>query len=163
MPTATYIALANYTVAGSTDSEIVFSNIPTTGYRDLVLVMDYSPTSTESAMIRLNNNSSSVYCRFLMYGTGSTATGATNNSASSMRPGTGVSGNRMNLIAHFLDANVTNRHKNVLTRFNDAGNETAIGFFRFPSNSAITTITILQDGSGSFNIGSSFALYGIAS
>jgi hypothetical protein len=79
-----------------------------------------------------------------------------------MRPGTGVANTQMNLIAHFMDTSATDKHKTVLTRFNDAGNEVAAAAFRWADTNAVTSITIGQD-SGSFNIGSTFALYGIVS
>ena len=160
MPTSTYVALATYTVTGATDSIVEFASIPTTGYRDLVLTMAYSPTTTETAYIRLNSDTGSNYSRVLMYGTGSSAISVadTNNR---MRPGSGVSGNQMVLTAQFLDCNATDKHKTVLTRFNDAGNEVAAAAFRWANTNAITTITIGQDASGSFNIGSTFSLYGI--
>jgi hypothetical protein len=164
MPTATWIALANYTVSGSTDGLVEFTNIPTTGYSDLVLVMEYNPTTTESAYIQLNGDTGTNYFRTLMYGSGSgSGTVVANASVNRMRPGTGIPNARHVLIAQFLDSNATNKHKTVLTRFDDASNETAAGVFRWANTNAITSITIGQDASGAFNVGSAFSLYGIAS
>jgi hypothetical protein len=60
-----------------------------------------------------------------------------------------------------MDATATDKHKTVLGRFSNMGRpEVGMSAARWPSNSAITSITVLNPGS-SFDAGTNFSLYGV--
>jgi hypothetical protein len=65
-----------------------------------------------------------------------------------------------NGIASILDYTQTNKHKLVVARANDGANRTTTTAGRWANTSAITSLTVLV-GSGTFNTGTVFSLYGI--
>lgn len=169
MATDTYIALANYTVAGAGDGEVVFSSIPDT-YRDLVLVINIvglsgSPTSA-GAYLQVNSDSGSNYSYVYMRGSGSSATSTSVASDTKWGDALFSTDNPHNAIIQFMDYSATDKHKTMLSRTNDPSSLGVAGYAgRWANTNAITSIKIVAPDSASdtFDIGSSFALYGIAS
>jgi len=158
MPTATYIALANYTVTGSAVNSVTFSNIPASTYRDLVLVFS-GALSADSPVYLTYNADTSNYTRVSMSGNGSTAT---SNSGSDGRV-VELGDTQSDFIAHIMDYSATDKHKTVLTRSNDASRITYAGASRWASTNAITSILIDPDTTTQIAVGSTLSLYGIVS
>lgn len=156
MPTSTYVPLGTITLA-STDSEIVFSSIPAT-YRDLVLVFD--------ATVSVQNN-----VRFIVNGD----TTQSNYSYVSMKADPGASSAAFNFddpyafittgrnagAVQYFDVNATDKHKTYLHRFNINGEAVFAVAQRWANTNAVNSVA-MRCGSGSFNIGSTFSLFGIA-
>jgi hypothetical protein len=157
MPTATYIALANYTVTGSAVNSVTFSSIPAT-YRDLVLVFS-GALSADSPVYLTYNADTNGYTRISMSGDGSAAS---SNSGSDGRV-VELGDTQSNFIAHIMDYSATDKHKTVLTRSNDASRITYAGASRWASTNAITSILIDPDTTTQIAVGSTLSLYGIVS
>lgn len=162
MPTGTYIALANTTLT-ATDTEVTFSSIPQT-YRDLAIAIDGTFSGTD-VRIRINGLTTSIYNWVYAQGTGgvgtSEAIGPTN-----LGIGWGglTSGNRITALLNFMDYSTTDKHKTVLIRNSEFNEAVIMTSGRIATTDAITSITFrIQNAGGSYQIGSNFTLYGIAS
>jgi len=107
MPTATYIALANYTVTGSAVNSVTFSSIPAT-YRDLVLVFS-GALSADSPVYLTYNADTSNYTRVQMNGNGSTTSSTSGSDGRVVELGNTQS----DFIAHIMDYSATDKHKTV--------------------------------------------------
>ena len=160
--TATYTALATYTVPAGGDSEIVFQSIPNT-FRDLILVFAGTYTSGDgNIQIQFNSNGDN-YFNFYMLGGGS-GSGASGTVAQPWIYSGGLpAGVQTNAIWQFMDYSATNKHKTVLNRSNDPSAATYAWIGRWANNDAINRIRIVgQDDYRTFAAGSTFSLYGIA-
>lgn len=154
----TYEPIATQTLTSSASS-VTFSSIPGT-YTDLVLVFaGTSVTGSQNVGIRFNSDSGTNYSRILIYGTGSSALGAKDNSVQAINflyPGTGQSTGRINIFSY----SNTTTYKTTLSRFDDSAVVTnaAVGLWR--STAAITSITIIP---ADYNLasGCTLTLYGI--
>ena len=162
MPTPTYTALANITL-GSSASSVSFSSIPAS-FRDLVLVINADGTSQTELYVRMNGDTASTYTAIRMQGSGSVAASATYSGTGGMR----LNGNgdimtdfSFNAVIQLLDYSATDKHKLLLSRTSSSGGVDA-NAGRWPSTSAITSVRAYPNV-GSFDVGSTFALYGIAS
>lgn len=165
MPTPTYTPLANVTLA-SAATTVTFSSI-SGSYRDLILISEGSNSSVSSSAItiRFNSDSGSNYASVFLYGDGSSAaSGATSGTAGLVgRVGVGLS----NGVTHIMDYSATDKHKTVLSRGNTATSSGAAYVIayanRWANTAAVTSFTLGQESAGQFAIGTTFALYGIAS
>jgi|LakMenEpi03Aug12_release.lakeMendotaPanAssembly.Ray.scaffolds.fasta_scaffold276057_2 hypothetical protein len=160
MPTATYIALANLTLTSS-DASVEFTSIPDT-YRDLVLVAQTKATGNTYGRVRVNGDTGSNYVRIRMFGNSGGASSGVNTLAAFDLSDLNTTDWNFDTL-HFLDASATDKHKTVLIRSSQTNvSEVSAQGGRFASTSAITSITILTN-SNAFEVGSTFALYGIVS
>jgi hypothetical protein len=161
-----YIALATITLTG-TDSEILFSSIPTSvngvALRDLVIVGQGTGTGNAvSSIIRFNGDTGNNYSEVAMYGlnSGSAASyGAANigfNQGLFFRSTPGV------YIMHLMDYSATNKNKTFLSRMDVSDYASFSMAGRYASNSAITSISLAQNGGPAFASGCTFSLFGIA-
>jgi hypothetical protein len=163
---STYTPLATHTL-GSAQAQVTFSSIAGT-YTDLVLVMNGSMTSgSETARIRLNGSSSSVYSQTNLAGNGTAADSSRNSSQTSFRLGetySGLTTARWSVLLNIMNYSNTTTNKTMLMRTNDTSGEVAANVGLFASTSAITSIDIYAriDLTNSFVAGSTFTLYGIA-
>jgi hypothetical protein len=149
------VPLATITLA-STDSEIVFSSIPAT-YRDLVLVINGTTTSAAGISFTHNGDTNNAnYSSVNMYGDGSLALSDTAANRNMISLFTQQSMG----IVHFFDYSATDKHKTALARSSSANNELYALARRWANNNAINSIAV---AGGTFNIGTIFSLYGIAS
>jgi len=145
VPTATYIALQNTTLSTNAAS-VTFSSIPAT-YQDLVIITNTDNTAQADYYLRFN---------------GAVASQNLSNNAAFMR----LNGNgdlatdfSHTAIIHINEYSRTDRHKNVLARTNSThGVDATSG--RWASVSAVTSVTIYPS-TGSFELGSTFSLFGI--
>lgn len=159
MPTNTYTALATITLA-STDTEIVFASIPAT-YRDLVLVANAFTSSNFQMQTRFNSDSGSNYPYVQMYA--APTQGSDSGTLTHVRSVFGGSGYPEVAILQIMDYSATDKHKTVLARENAIANSwVGARTTRWANNAAIYQINITPVA-GTFSIGSTFSLYGIAS
>ncbi len=159
MPSPTYTPLATLTL-GSSASSITFSSI-SQAYRDLVLVVNGSSSSLVELLLTMNGSPGSAYSRIHMRGNGTAVGAATSSGVSSSRA---VSFSELNSPSSFmlkvdvLDYSATDKHKTYISRYDSSGKETAVSCTRFGNTSAITSLVL---SGGTFDAGSTFALYGI--
>ena len=165
MPSNTYISLATVTLA-STDSEVVFASIPAT-YRDLVMVFNGTTNApgADSMTLRFNTDTGSNYSNVRMVGNSSGAS-SYSDTTSGLYIGVVTSSSEiMTTIAQVMDYAATDKHKSVLARHNQAGGWVTAHAGRWANTAAITTLRILPPAGSTwtFQIGSTFSLFGIAS
>lgn len=161
--TNTYIPLATVTLAG-TASSVTFSSIPAT-FRDLVVVFVGNGSTDLEGRIRLNSDTGSNYNHVRMSGSGSAATSAnaasqTSGFISSVAKATTTGALQMNI--NIMDYSVTNKHTTIISRADQAANGTEAFANRFANTAAVTSVQILTS-TGNWAIGTTAALYGIAS
>lgn len=162
MPTATYIALANLTLTG-TDAEVTFSSVPNS-YRDLVVVVNADGTQQTELFVRVNGDTGANYNTVRMQGSGSvTGSASTTNATGARLVGNGdiMTDFSFSAIIQLLDYSATDKHKTGLSRTNSSNGVDACAF-RWANTNAITSVTVYP-AAGSFDVGSTFALYGIVS
>jgi hypothetical protein len=165
MPTPTYVPLATYTVTGSADASVDFVSIPAT-YRDLILVIgNMTSTAANTLYVRLNGDTGSNYSYVFANGNGSSPS---SNSSSSTAAGLlagaliGIpSGTNTTTVMQLMDYSATDKHKTSLARYNNSAGEVAMVAARWANNTAVNSMTVRVAPSGSFNVGSTFSLYGI--
>lgn len=161
MPTPTYIALANTTLTASAGT-VTFSSIPA-AYRDLVIVINVlglsgAPTAKGGYMTLNGSGGSDVY----MQGPGSgTGTSGTDGSVITIP----FANNHGVFIINVMDYSATDKHKTIIARNSAAGNYAWANAGRVGTTNAITSVAFIapDEGTDTFNIGSTFALYGIVS
>jgi hypothetical protein len=155
-----YKALANVTL-GSSASSVTFSSI-NQGFRDLVLVAQVKVTSGDFPLWRLNGDTGSNYNYVEMTGSGSAASSSSGNNTAGITPGGNAdTTNNTNYIFNFMDYSVTDKHKTVLLRVNNAATGTGASAQRWANTAAITTI-LVYPSSTTWAAGTTFALYGVS-
>lgn len=155
MPTNTYKAIGAVTLAAATSS-VTFA-VPS-GYKDLVLVFDGTLTGGSDILISLNDDTSNTYPNVQMGGNGSTAF-----SASFTRTGIFLmygTTDRTNGIAQIFDISATDKHKTGLTRGNRPAGELSAVAGRWPSTSAVTSLSV-RVTSNNIASGTTLNLWGI--
>lgn len=154
MPTPTYMPIANITLT-STAASVTFSSI-TQQYRDLVLVSNQMSASDNVDGNLEFNGDTANYTRVFIYATGGAVASSygTDRQAFVPRvdPGT--------FIAHIMDYSATDKHKTTLITSNQASYLTYNQASRWANTAAVTSLRILP-AVGSWNVGASFALYGL--
>lgn len=159
-PVSTYTPLASLTLT-STDSEIVFSSIPAS-YRDLVVVFRAAGSSDTDVLISMNSDTTAAnYSRVLMSGDGTTTYSVTTSPRNITYYGSVASSFGTVHIINFMDYSATDKHKTFLTRANRATSGVDAIASRWANTNAITSIAITAN-TGTFSIGSTFSLFGIA-
>jgi hypothetical protein len=165
MPTPTYTPLANITL-GSTATSVTFSSI-NQSYRDLILVFEGSAnTSDRVVAIRFNSDSGSNYSRVQMSGTGSSAASGTLSGTATDFYYQATASQQTNAVVQIMDYTATDKHKSMVSRANTPAAYVFANAHRWASTAAITSLQVFPattsyGANGSFNIGSTFALYGI--
>jgi hypothetical protein len=153
-----YIALATTTL-GSSAASVSFSSIPAT-YKDLILVLEGTVSTAVNVLVSLNSDTSNVYTRVQMTGSGSSAA-----SSSGTHPGLymvyGESGQRVFAQLQLMDYSATDKHKTALSRGHTSGSEVAARALRWPSTAAVNSMTVTAQ-TGTFLTGSRLSLYGVA-
>lgn len=161
----TYEPIATTTLS-STATTVTLSSI-SGNYTDLILIVRASVDSDGDLRYRLNSDSASNYSGTLLYGTGSTvgsvrvsnATSGLTNSYGGFNTTLGGSVQ----ILQFMNYSNTTAYKTILSRTNAAANGVDITIGLWRNTSAITSIEIGKNSGmgGTFQIGSTFTLYGI--
>ena len=160
MPTPTYIPLANITL-GSSASSVTFSSIPGT-YRDLVLVINGAISASAPARgAELFFNADETSSNYSQVGAYSDGTAASYTAANQ---GFAITNTQSTVFIQIMDYSATDKHKTTLFRYGAGAAETGMVAGRWASTSAITSLSIKDASSGfTFNAGTTFSLYGIAS
>ena len=161
--TQTYRPLGTITL-GSSASSITFSSIPTTGFRDLVLTVSGTVTSSAGLRMRLNNDSGTNYSYINMYATTVTGSeGALTQNTLFPTISTLSSGQRFSYTAQIIDSSATDKHKMILFRSIE-NNVAAVASSasRWASTSAVTSIQLFLSAN-SYSAGTTFNLFGITS
>lgn len=156
------VALANLTLS-SAQASVTFASIPTSGYRDVRLVVNAATSAEGNINIQVNSDTGSNYVQINMRGSGGGAQSSSGTSTyiqSNYSTGLQTSSRAINTY-DFMDSNATDKHKTILIRANHPDEVDALAG-RWASTSAITSIKV-SSGGGNFTIGSTFALYGIVS
>ena len=159
MATPTYVPLATVTLA-SADASITFSSIPAT-YRDLILVVAGTRTGNNNLLMRFNGDSGTNYS--WVYARGNGSAGASGAETINIIPlaAEGLSTTeQLNGIAQIMDYSATDKHKTLLSRFNQAGTQTAMSANRWANTAAITSIEVFT-GNNDFGIGTVLSIYGV--
>lgn len=159
MPTNTYIALASQTI-GTAVSSVTFSGI-SQAYTDLVLVVTNVPSGSlgQDIKVNFNGDASTNYSRTYLLGSGSAGSSGRSTSAAYWAPS--GSYNNENIVFNFMNYSNTTTNKVFIGKTAAPGDYYAATVGLWRSTAAITSI-VFTLGGGSFGVGSTFNLYGIA-
>jgi hypothetical protein len=164
--TSAMTALANTTLS-ATATSVNFASIPTSGYKDLILIANFTQATTAGNLaIRLRGDTTASYGVMNMRGDGS--------SASSNRPSSSGYSNSIELNYSLDIVNSTRAQsiitipsyaqssyiKTVIARTDNSSLATIATVGQWNSSNTVTSVNIFT--SGNFAAGSTFALYGIA-
>lgn len=163
----TYSAIQTQTVTGSSASSIVFTNIPQ-NYTDLKFAISARSTNNAHRMylqIALNGSTSIAGLRLLGYDNNNTLSGTGQAVQVGAVPGTATGTYTFGNLEMTIPNYAANSAHHVLTHSVEEENSTVyntIGLYsnNFSTSGAINTVTFTLD-LGSFDIGSTFTLYGI--
>ena len=164
---STYTPIATTTL-GSSQTTVTFSSIAGT-YTDLVVIAVMKTTGANyQPILRYNSDSGSNYSSTTVWGNGS-STGSnrhTNQNGIYANPGSGIgtAGEFMPWIINIMNYANTTTYKTSVERFNNAASvvNASVGLWR--NTAAITSVSLVaESGSGDFQSGSTFTLYGVKS
>jgi hypothetical protein len=163
MPTPTYTPLATVTL-GSAVSSVTFSSIPAT-YRDLILVVNGSHSNQSYSRMRINGDTGSNYSAVDMKGNSNGATSATGTYTTIDIIWNEITSNSQYLsTVNLMDYSATDKHKTLLVRAkgtaSNGGLSTFADSWRWANTAAITSLN-LYASTGTYNVGSTFSLYGV--
>lgn len=159
------VALATTTL-GSAQQVITFSNIPSTGYRDLLLVVNTDISGSTHPYLQFNADAGANYSLVEAYGSGGT-TASANATATKLWIGYNpfpMSNGQSTTQIHIMDYAASDKHKTVLIRTGNASTAVYMSAGRWASTSAVSSIEINTNSGGSlFASASTLSLYGIVS
>jgi hypothetical protein len=160
---SSYITIASQTLSSAT-ATVTFSSIPTTlngkTIRDLVLVTRPLMTSNASPRIRFNSDTGNNYFYVIMQGNGSTTFTVASQDNSFMGLSDGAASRLTQLLVMQIFDYTTTKQKTILMRDDSATERTVTWAGRWANTASIDTIS-LTASAGSFDVGSTFTLYGI--
>jgi hypothetical protein len=157
--------LIETSILTSSASSVTFSNLGTysSTYKHLQIRQVARATTNTTSRIRLNGDTGTNYARHVLLGNGSTVGSFAATSASAMGGITVV--NTANVfsggITDILDAYSTTKNTTIRQLSGVATTEINLFSGVYLNTASISSITILLDGAGSFEVGSRFSLYGI--
>jgi len=155
----TYVPIATNTLS-STATSVTFSSIPGT-YTDLVVVCNPIESGTNNQVwAQVNSDTATNYSTTVIYGTGTAANSNRYSSANWVYAFLTADTGNKNAIIQFMNYANTTTYKTVLVRSNSTTSYVQASVSLWRSTSAITSI--LLSAQGTFPIGSTFSLYGIA-
>lgn len=164
--TATYEKIASTTLANSTTNSVSFSSI-SGSYTDIVAVLNFGAAqSSTSVSSRVNSDTGTNYSTTWLVGNGSAASSGRFSNETWMIIGqiynpvpTTLS---VNMLVQFQNYSNTTTYKTVLSRFNDAANETNATVSLWRNTVAINNISFFCNNAAHYFLtGSTFTLYGI--
>jgi hypothetical protein len=159
MPTPTYTPLATVTLSSAATS-VTFSSIPAT-YRDLILVIAGETSAGDrDVALRFNSDTGSNYSRVLMFGDGS-STGSNSATVSNFPIAYNSTSGRFQSETSIMDYSATDKHKTGLSRSNQSNGLVSAWAARWANTSAVNSLQVLLSGTGNFNTGTVFSLFGI--
>jgi hypothetical protein len=156
---STYTPIATTTL-GSAQNVVSFNSF--SGYTDLYLVVSGTCSAGSYLSLRFNSDTNTNYSTTELYGDGTSAGSVRNSSTNYMYIGA-IRTTQTNILTSIQNYSNATTYKTVLSRTNNAATETkaVVGLWR--STSAITSMDIGTGGANTFQIGTTFTLYGIAS
>lgn len=158
---ATYTPIASTTI-GTAVASYTFSSIPAT-YTDLVLIVNNKLVSGSASLrIQFNGDTATNYSGTQLYGYGSSASSGRETSTATPYMGSESTGWGTHNLNIFSYAN-TSVYKTWTYRSGDVGvGIVEAGVYLWRSTAAITSIKLFDNSANNFDVGSTFALYGIA-
>ena len=165
MATPKYTALATLTLS-STASSVTFGSIPA-GYRDLYLIVGNMSTSAANTIFaRLNADTGSNYS-YVIAGTNGAGGSYSITSATQTGiffggavVGTNTSGVSQSIL-QLMDYSATDKHTTGLSRYSNPAGELDMAATRWANTAAVTSVTCVVLPSGSYNVGTTFSLFGV--
>lgn len=146
----------------SAQATVSFTNLPQT-YRDLRLVVTATNSvgASNGIWMQLNGDAGGNYSYTYMRasGTATYGTSATGTTYSSI--GWLSNSNPTPVQTSIMDYSMTNKHKTIISRSDEVAGYLFAWVNRWASTSAVTSISLFNESSGNFAIGSTFALYGV--
>lgn len=148
-------ALSTITLS-SNALEVTFSSIPSF-YRDLTLVVSGATAASMRPVLRINGDSGANYS-FIQLADGYSSVG----SGTFLDPIQDFSiTNRFSQIWQIVDANSSNKHKNLLVRTNQYdGAHVHLTVGRWASNFPVSSLTMTSNTGQNYSAGTVFSLYG---
>ena len=137
---------------------VEFSGIPNT-YRDLILVISGTSSSTQGARMTINSDSSSAYSTVRMYGVGS-GSGASDSFGGTFGYIGDMFASQTSITIQISDAGASDKHKSWLYRMDNASNYTMTGAGRYASNTAVSNFRFELNNAATYSIGTTFSLFG---
>jgi len=161
MATNTYVALDKVTV-GTAVSTLTLSSI-SQGYTDLVLIANLLPASSARFKMQVNGDTGSNYSYTVLTGNGTAASSGRESTINNFNfYWNGIPSGWSNYTINLQNYSNTTTYKTVLMRGNSTAVETFAQACLWRSTAAITSITLFSSV-GTFDVGSTFSLYGIKS
>tara|TARA_R110000868_G_scaffold8978_3_gene45483 strand:- start:2599 stop:3147 length:549 start_codon:yes stop_codon:yes gene_type:complete len=163
--TSSYESIATATGTGASGT-ITFSSIPAT-YKHLQIRTNAGDGAGNLIYIRLNSDSGSNYAYHWIRGNGTAAAAsgsATQTEMSFAGYALGVSSAMGVSITDIADYASTSKNKTIRTIFGyetNAAGQIYLSSGLWQSTSAITSISLIDNGAANFSTASTFALYGI--
>jgi hypothetical protein len=138
---------------------VTFSSIPGT-YTDLVLVFAGTVGTLDNNNVTFNGDTGSNYSVTRLVGNGSTASSSRGSNLNAIQCGE-IATSQSNDIIQIQNYSNSTTYKTLIHRSNNTSQflKASVGLWR--NTAAITSITITNGGT--YQIGSTFTLYGIAS
>lgn len=159
---STYEPIATQTLTSAV-ADVYFNSIPQT-YTDLVLVMVGGCAANSGIGFRVNGSNASMYSTTFLEGITS-ATSFRYTSQNWLRIGYNASwsvGLGQNAILNFQNYSNTTTYKSVVSRVNSIEmNCVGISAGTVATTGAITSINLMTSNGNTYNVGSTFTLYGI--
>jgi hypothetical protein len=157
MATNTYVALDTQTL-GSTAGSVTFSSIPQS-YTDLILVFAGTVGTLDNDNITFNGDTGSNYSVTRLLGSGSSDSSSRGSNLSAIQCGE-IATSQSTDIIQIQNYSNTTTYKTLIHRSGNTSQflKASVGLWR--NTAAITSITITNGGT--FSIGSTFTLYGLA-
>ena len=158
---ATYEPIATNSLTGTTAS-VTFSSIPST-YTDLVLIFNGSiDTNSRQLVLQFNSDTGTNYSNTRLVGDGTSAASYRATSQTYARCITSTTNNVVStIIVNIQNYSNTTTNKTILSRGSATSDQADAIVNLWRSTSVINSITCLLSGTGNFNSGSTFTLYGI--
>ena len=158
----TYNAIVSVSLTAS-QASVILDSIPS-NYTDLVLVVTGKTTSADQLLVRLNNDSGNNYSRTTLGadGTSTQSTRGTND----IRAVTGTYGYFGTTVGYINTLFINNysnttSYKQILSRTGNGATGVSAIANLWRSTAAVSTLNLYTDGGYSFDVGTTFNLYGI--
>ena len=160
--TPTYVLLNQVTLAAASSS-VIFSSVPQ-GYGDLVLVVRQIVNTGETD-VRFNTDDGNNYTTVTMRGGADSSYYSATFTANGIKPQNSAGGTDSLFVLQIMDYSATDKHKTTLMR-SGAGSSssftsTQAHAVRWANTAAITTVRCLSVDGGTYQVGSTFFLYGL--
>jgi hypothetical protein len=172
MATNTFEAIATTVVSGSSTTEVTFSGLNTSTYKNFIIIGSCRAVGTGNApAIRVNGITSGSYyytiltCQSQQTAFGAVPQGGINNSTSiRLSDYTSTANTGSNFVFRSTITNPIGGQTNILSEvlnFNASNNTTSWHFNNGYINAALTSISIVVVGAGAFGDTSTFSIYGL--